>query len=371
MRVESDQADVAAALQRMAATIRAEGGFVADDFTVRVRDRQLSCAIADQPGEAGRLLVSYPTSLQVPMSVLAWADNPNAMELADPSAPAPRGRLGRPQRSLLEDWLEIINAVDRVAHVRASVPEHAIADPAVRHHLADAGYPALREPNTDEAVRQTVIAWHSSGAGTAPDGSQRWRLIPLKHLVNHHPDGADQVPVPGRTAVATSATSDAVETFENYGDLDALQLLTFFGYVDRSAPLVHSVPVEVESPAVGRVVVRWRAPRNPRAAEARDVPEIAPLDGEVGGLAIRHLTIRPDNRARVAAYLSMACQSIGGLEAPRARREGEGILDSILAANEAYYQGLDRLLAASADPFLPLVEVSLLQQQRLREMWGC
>ena len=140
--------------------------------------------------------------------------------------------------------------------------------PAVRHHLADAGYPALREPNTDEAVRQTVIAWHSSGAGTAPDGSQRWRLIPLKHLVNHHPDGADQVPVPGRTAVATSATSDAVETFENYGDLDALQLLTFFGYVDRSAPgALRTGGGGV--PSGRRVVVRWRAPRNPRAAEAR------------------------------------------------------------------------------------------------------
>ncbi|MDQ1246602.1 MAG: hypothetical protein QG597_970, partial [Actinomycetota bacterium] len=36
--------------------------------------------------------------------------------------------------------------------------------------------------------------------------------IPLKHLVNHHPTGADQTPDPGRTAVATSTTSDATET---------------------------------------------------------------------------------------------------------------------------------------------------------------
>lgn len=370
MRVECDRPEVAAAVHRTARTIASEGGFIAEDFTIRERGGHMSCAISDQPGVAGRILLSYPPSLQVPMSGLTWADDPYVMQLAEPPRTPAGVALTETQRRLLDDWLEIINAVGRVHHVRTSVPAHAIADPAVRHQLADAGYPALREPSTLEAIRQSVIGWHSVGAGQAPDGTQLWRLIPLKHLVNHHPDGAGQTPVPGRTAVVTSAISDSRETFENYGDLDALQLLTLFGYVDSCAPLVHSVPVEVDSTAVGRVLVRWRAQRNPTAGEARDVPAIGALEGEQGGFALRDLTIRPDNRARVANYLAMACQSAGGLRADQARRESEAILDALLEANLAYYQRLDRLLAASRTPFTPLIEVSLLQQQRLRTMWG-
>ncbi|MDQ1246601.1 MAG: hypothetical protein QG597_969 [Actinomycetota bacterium] len=156
-----------------------------------------------------------------------------------------------------------------------------------------------------------------------------------------------------------------------------------YGYVDDAARLVHSVPVEVESAALGRVVVRWRAPRNPRAEAGRDVPTLSrlgvtvpadgtvtPPPGEPHGIELHHLTFRPDNRARVSAYLAMACQSIAGMAAEAARREAEAILDAILDANQAYYRRLDELVVTSADPFLPLAEVSLIQQQRLSTLWG-
>jgi hypothetical protein len=413
MRVETERAEIAAALQRTAAKIRAEDGFVAADFTVRESGGHISAAIGERFGEPGRILVSYPQQLTVPMHVLEWVDRPDAMELADPDAA--RAALTPPQWRLLVDWLVLINAVDRMSHVRASMPRFALADPSLRHHLANAGYPAMRKPPTDAGVRETAIAWHSMGAGQGPDGDQRWRLIPLKHLVNHHPTGADQNPDPGRTAVATSTTSDATETCENYGDLDALQLLMGFGYVDGATRLVHSVPVEVESAALGRVVVRWRAPRNPRAEAARDIPTLSRLGteprgenhvadtagpdssasgqhgeptsshlvtpgeptkqrpapkGRSHGIEVRHLTFRWENRTRVAAYLAMACQSLAAMTADDARSEAEAILDAILAANQAYYRRLDELVVASAEPFLPLAEVSLIQQQRLVELWG-
>lgn len=407
MRVETERAEIATALQRTATTIRAEGGFIAADFTVRERGGHMSAAIGERFEEPGRLLVSYPRELTVPMHRLEWADRPEALVLADPAAA--RRSLSRGQWRLLVDWLTLVNAVDRMAHIRAAMPRFAVTDVALRHHLADAGYPAMRDAPSNAGVRETTIAWHSMGGGKGPDGSPQWRLIPLKHLVNHHPTGADQNPDPGRTAVATSATSDATETFENYGDLDALQLLMSFGYVDATARHVHSVPVEVESAALGRVVVRWRAPRNPRAEAARDVPAISRLGSEATldedardveaaaspapeegsrptpsrspgtparirnaghGIELRHLTIRTDNRTRVAAYLAMACQSMAGMTADDAWREAEATLDAILNANQAYYRRLDELVVASADPFLPLAEVSLIQQQRLSTLWG-
>lgn len=86
------------------------------------------------------------------------------------------------------------------------------------------------------------------------------------------------------------------------------------------------------------------------------------------GVELPDLTIRPDNRPRVASFLAMVCQSLAGLAPSQARREAEAILDAVLDANQTYYRHLDTLGSASPDPLVPLAEVSLLQQQRLVDM---
>ncbi len=378
MRVETEQPELADHLHGLARTLRANGGFVADDFTVRERSGQFSCAIAERIGEPDRLLVSYPTELQVPMWHLQWADSD---ELLEPSGGLEG--LTTVQRTLLDDWLPLVNATGRLRYVRAAVPKYAVQSWALRHHLADGGYPVMRDAPADLDPRDTVIGWHSGGgaqppdSGTESEGGPRWRLIPLKHLLNHDPTGAGQSPVPNRVAVATSASSNHEETYENYGDLDALQLLMGFGYVDSQAQLVHSVPVEVDSDVFGKVVVRWRAPRYGRRASAASAiaPHVPQLSRGEGGIALRHLTFRPGNRGQVTQLLAMAVQSGAGTTKDAAVNHAEQILDRILEANATYYRTLDRLVAAAAEATSPglvlpaLAQVSLLQQQRLAALW--
>lgn len=382
MRVQTEIPELAEHLHAIESTLRANDGFVADDFTVREHSGQFSAAIAEHIGESGRLLVSYPPELRVPMWHVQWADSKDSME--------PVGGLDGftvAQRTLFEHWLPLVNATRRLSHVRTSVPRFAVDSWPLRHHLADAGYPVMRTSPAELDPRETVIGWHSSGgSGRAqPEGEQntgpRWQLIPLKHLVNHDPTGANQDPVPGRTAVATSASSSESGTFENYGDLDAMQLLMGFGYVDSRAELVHSVPVVVESPELGKVAVRWRAPRYGRDVDgdaavapvsrlARDVPSVTDEDGQ---LTLRHLTMRPDNRESVARLLAMLLQSRAGMGSEASRAAAERLLDDLLASNLDYYRRLDELVAATAGNagILAMVaEVSLRQQERLERMWG-
>ena len=401
MIVEAETAGVAEAIFSLASTVRTNDGFVSETFIVRESGGQFHAAVDQRREPQGRVLVEYAPEIRPRIYAVDWADDADALV---PTAGLET--LSQVQAQVLEAWLSLINATGRLAHVRRQLPALACADWALRHHLASGGHPEIRKPPTLAAAMDTVIAWHSGASSDhqerareeqlnvasaaarsigalIPDNRRhRWHLIPLKCFVNHHPDGAAQRPIPGKIAVAAATPTDTDETFENYGDLDAFQLLMNFGYLDNAAPLVHSVPVEIESAHLGRVVVRWRAPRNPRGgAIARDVPMLRPTDE---GLELRHLTARPGNRERVASFLAMAARARAGLSPSNARAEAEAMIDAIAQANLDYYRRLDELVVeAMATPAPPIVEgfgtpeilptiasMSLLQQQRLGRFWG-
>lgn len=400
MRVESDIPHLERHLHSIARILTDNDGFVADDFIVRQRGGEFSCAITEQPGVADRVLVSYAPELTVPLWKLRWSDDPDVMLPVDGLE-----SLTPPQRALLEEWLPLVNDTAKLSHIRAVVPKFAVTSWPLRHHLAGAGYLALRTPPVDLDPKHTLSGWHSTGGGRvtmaddngAPEddaarvngrGSNatarpRWRLIPLKHLVNHDPGGAPQVGVQGQTSVVTSAASDHIETFENYGDLDALQLLMGFGYVATNAPVVHSVPSVVEAPGFGRVQVKWQAPRyrnDSLPAAAAEAPAITPTED---GFSLHHLSMRPHNRPVVARLLGMAAQSRSRLSAETAARNAEHLLDLISEANLEYYRHLDDLVAKQFKPaaehassarangiFTMLAQVSLQQQQLLRNFWS-
>jgi hypothetical protein len=348
MDVETSDSTVAEHLTAIASVVRASGGFIARDFTVHEHRGDYWCSIKDQPAVAGRLLVDYPAELTIPLSHIDWADN--ATELVPVGGLA---RLSLNQRELLERWLALMNSGNRMTKVGQRLPRHAIADPEVRVMLADAGYPGF---DIDElsspvrAIRQDVVSWHSVREHGPKDqdgrGSHGLRLIPLKQLLNHHPRGAPQLGLRRRdgVAVTTGSNSSAKQTYENYGDLDALQLLMSFGYVDDTAELVHSVPVSVDGGPLGRVSVVARAPRKPRAVRARDIPVLSRSGGET---TIRDLAIRPGSRSRARALVTLAMRSSGELNESAAARVADDFLDSIVAANLDYYDRLITLLGSA------------------------
>lgn len=379
MIVETGNPDVQESLSRTVEIITGQGGFVANDLIVREDNGELSCAIAEQPGVADRLLIDYSPTLTVPLDTITWTDAEDLLEpLQWPD------HLSQPQQQLLEQWLTLVNTTGKIARIRQVLPRFAVTDWDLRHHIAQAGFPSLRTMPEPTRAKSIMVSWHSTSSSAPIDHdaepqasgvTNTERLIPLKHLFNHDPEGAAQVPRPGRTAVVTSRYSDQRGTYENYGDLDALQLLVSFGYVDSRAPLVHSVPVSVEVPQWGRVNVEWRAPRY--AVTTDDAPSLAPTED---GLTIRHLTARPDNRPRLVRLLALAGQSARGLSPGQASAAAEALIDSVAEANEAYYDRLDELVVeamrrAGLSSSMPTVltdvaAVSLLQRQRIRRFWG-
>lgn len=403
MLVETDSSDIEQSLERTVALVRSAGGIVSDRLIVREVEGHFSCAVGSG-APAGELLVQYDPELSVPMHRIEWADDSETLaihRLPDD--------LTNTQRALLEDWLVLVNTTGKLRKVRSSLPRFVVNSWPLRHHLADAGYPSMRKRSNLADLRRIAINWHSrpvpndqqtSAAGEHPPGMA---LIPLKHLVNHHPEGATQQPVPHQVAVISSSTPGTDETFENYGDLDAMKMLLGFGFRADFAPSAHSVPVSVPS-SVGRISVEWVAPRNARAGQQRDTPLLRSDDA---GLHIHDLTFRPQNRDRTAALLAMALAARGGLSSPVAHGLAQDTLDAFVAANLDYYDTLDALVterlaqlvaptnqrvgpitpsagevnATAAD--LPplgieterallheLAMVSLIQQDKIRRWWG-
>ncbi len=189
MRVESDQPQLEQHLHAIARIITTNGGFVADDFTVRQSGGEFACAIAAQPGVPDRVLVSYPPELTVPLWQLGWSADPDLMVPVDGLE-----SLTAPQRALLDEWLPLVNDTAKLRHIRAAVPKFAVTSWPLRHHLADAGYTMMRTAPAELDPKETLSAWHSKGAGRgamAPDtvatDSPRWRLIPLQALGQSRP----------------------------------------------------------------------------------------------------------------------------------------------------------------------------------------
>lgn len=384
--VESSRREVIDAVERIAALLEDNEGFLADDLIVREEGGDFHCAVATAPGIPDRTLVSYSPELTVPMGAIEWSEDPDVLEPV-----AGTQDLTLVQRALLDQWLELINATGKLQLIRARLPRFAVSSWDLRHHLANAGFPALRTLHAPESAKSIMVSWHSGSHvggldGPAEPATERPRspvapnfgdrLIPIKHFVNHHPAGATQIPIPGRTAVVTSSRSDVEGTYENYGDLDALQLLVSFGFVDHNAPLVHSVPVSVDVPDWGIVTVEWRAPRE--NVGARDTPIVTPNEE---GFAIRHLTARPDNRARIATLLGMVGQAARGMSADAAAQRAEQLIDALAQANVEYYERLDQLVVnaqsriPAADQLAPsiladIAAVSVLQRQRLDRFWS-
>lgn len=338
MRVSTKNQAIEGQLHRMAALVVEGGGFVADDFTVHERDGFLWASIGDQIGVPGRLLVRYPRSVTVPFDDLQWTQDWEALELAE----EPQG-LTPLQRELLDSWLSIINEGRKMRALRQQLPQYTLSNEGMRKHLADGQFLEMTAPETPEPLRTAICRMHSLvDKSAAESDSQRpaTRLIPLKAFVNHAPHGAAQH---GRgfgqdVIVQTSRTSNSHETFEDYGDLDALQTAVQLGFVCAEAQVVHMVPTQIEDPVLGTVEVAHMVSRKV-APRRRDIPAI---ELKEGGLTLNVMTARPDNYARVREILGMPYQS-RGLDRIQAIQAAEALMRRVAQVSRDYLAELERL----------------------------
>lgn len=351
MRIETDNRDAATALRRTAELIEKHGGTVSPDFIVRESAGVFHCAVRGSAGQPGRQLVTYDRSLRPPMDHIKWRDVGGSLpDTADLDG------LSGVHRALAEEWLALMDCTDKVTQVRSGLPWLAVTDQAIREHVASAGFSEMAALPPPAGARRALVAIH---CGSHPAGGLR--LVPLKCLVNHDIDGADQSAVPGVVSVVTSATSDEQGTYEYYGDLDAMQLAIWHGYLDAGASFVHALPCTIEARGT-RVTVT----ANNGGYRDPQPPSFSPTDH---GLAVSRLTFRRHNWGRLQVFMSLALAGRFGLSESSSHLAANAVLTDIWATTCMFYERLAVLVEQS--PGLQPVQhhllhgVATLQRERL------
>lgn len=375
MRVATDNSAIANSLQEMARLVVAGGGVVADDFTVHERDGFMWASISEELGVADRELVRYPQSVTVPFDDIVWESDFDSLVPTQPPT-----HLTEIQQGLLGSWLSIINSGRKLAALRRMLPSYSLTDEATRKHLAEGRHLETHSPDGPDQLHNAMCMMHAqAGMHPQPDGTvtqtrsrRSANLIPLKAFVNHDPSGSKQHRRRYGTdvVVLTSATSNETQTFEDYGDLDAMQTAINMGFVCRDARVVHMTPTHIEDPLVGIVRVNRAAPRKHRKG-AQDVPVVQATED---GLALSVLTARPGNYHRVLALLSMVYQS-KGLSTTRATEAAEALMVGVAEDTRNYLLELASLTRAAQhldDSDLVLANLNLaatIQAQAIERWW--
>jgi hypothetical protein len=361
--------DITSILRHTCTTIRNHEGYISDTLVFKEQNGEIDCAVLRQASNDSEILLNYGRELRVPMHFIHWHENEDQLLPIDGVK-----RLSVVQRLLLDQWLELIHATKKLSRIRSNHPQCALLNPELRQHLADAGFASFAKPPREGRAAELMISLHCAGnQKTFDKGRNRW-LVPLKNLVNHHPYGAPQQPIPGRVAVSTSAISGPNGTFENYGDYDAMQLLLFFGFLCPQIRVVHSVPLTFSLQHWGQVTI-GRGGERYRDGQSMPVARIARTEE---GLSIQQLSARPGNRASLLSLLAMLGHVQYDMALSRAKSHAEQLLDTIMKANFAYYDRLINLVDNARNQTvissLLLLEnldlMARLQQQQIIAFWG-
>jgi hypothetical protein len=154
-------------------------------------------------------------------------------------------------------------------------------------------------------------------------------------------------------AVNCKPVKKSAESFVSYGMLDACDSFLIYNYVDGGAPFVRSIPLILEHPSVGRIVVRsviglaQRTELPPHLADLGlympriDTPRAREV--EVSSLMIP----APSASSVLVRVLEQIVRAANpGMIAQAASGHVQGLVAAVVARNLAFYEDLQSYLQA-------------------------
>lgn len=187
-------------------------------------------------------------------------------------------------------------------------------------------------------------------------------LMPIVDFLNHHWLGSSFSQVQGvRDGDLTVATAQPIENslecFAFYGVMDAFDTLLRYDFLDVSAPIVRSVPIELEAPEGGKIKVGSATGSllaKKLTKEIRDLHRFIPrmnINKDTKILTVSHLFVPSGGSPRaLRRVLHIVLANIIDKEAYGIEKAEEWVRQAeeiIIDKNAAYYEGLLSLLDAA------------------------
>jgi hypothetical protein len=275
VQIESDNPAVARVLERLCARLAAEGAHFDPALVIRYNGpRGFSLAKAPSANMQAHVpyegpLVSLPHRCLLPYSAFFFALEGDDIVLRNA-----RPHVTPLQRTLMEDMLALYNMTGTFrAHAALSPWTAFKARPDILNALLDSRRgsdlgiieKAVSRRALDDAFglfvffKSRLLTCRLNGNG-APSRV----LAPIIDLANHRPNGAgyrtirplDDSVNSGEAALvlpAVQALPRKPQCFMRYGRLDAMDTFLHYGFIDRHASFVRSIPVDVQIKGRGRL----------------------------------------------------------------------------------------------------------------------
>ena len=272
------------------------------------------------------MLFAIPNELLVPLEGLLWRDGEHGFE-ADRRGAA----LTREQSEMLDRFLEIYNACDKPATMRAAPTVILAQDAELAGRMQ-----SIRRMNLPlrQSLAEHFIATRACRNSAAPGAMSGQRyLMPLIDFMNHSHSGAEYRHTERDLQVTVRKAADSDECMLCYSRyIDPLGIAIDHGYVDQGSPYAASTPVMLDIAGFGRLEIVGRAldsnsDTKPPKPEFRE-----------DGLALSHLIFNAAHPLDALAHLKLTMTASGmrrGLDAAMIEKAIPAALRLICAENKA------------------------------------
>ncbi|MEZ5918369.1 MAG: hypothetical protein R3D66_00075 [Alphaproteobacteria bacterium] len=247
--------------------------------------------------------------------------------------------------------------------------------------------PSLSEDTLNDFITETFLKTRHLGYEDKIRASNISILMPVIDFMNHHWEGAAfNVGLgvrPGDLAVMSSQpVPESTDCYAFYGIMDAFDTLVRYDFIDEGAPVVRSIPLELEAPGLGTIKIDSQTGANNRkklegklADMSRFIP-VMTVDRKKRTLSASHVMIpvkgsrRALRRALYILLTNLAGQEIETAVWKSWVREAEA---TILEKNRLYYEELAKLSERSIrekGPDEGLDRISALAALQLEKLEG-
>ena len=356
--IQTDDTGMLDLLRKLETLVSGAGGFLHPGLRIIVADGQTR---VESMAPIDDLLVSLPESCLVPIDDVQFALRGDDIAVAS----VPPG-YGETRSAMLECMVAIYNRGHKIRQHRAELPWLVFADqPDLLTQLHAARLDAPKPTSYYElAINGDLDALTlDSFMGTRTlqfaldDQVSRRVIMPFVDFFNHHSISPSFQRQDGGLAVACSRPDPGSnECFVRYNAMDAMDTYLNYGFVDRSAYFLRSVPARIDLPGIGTIGIRGRVaqPRKrPLPEGLKDLGIYMPRLERVSDKALvaaQMLIPTSDLHHRLGGAFSVMIRQLApdGISHDELLTALERATDRLLRANDSYYFDLQLLVDSLA-----------------------
>jgi len=290
-----DDKDIEKALRRLHKLVVANGGLVYDGLTIGCEKGSFKIT-CDKKKAAGERIMVLPKQCLLPVDKFSLGLKGDTIIIKSHDKDLTKGQV-----AMMEAMMELYNLTGKIKQQKKTstfslyYKDRELFDLVMKSHNRQ-GMPFLEKMITSDKknfylesfIKTRVLGFREgekevggtkkkSAAKAAPvpvEGEKRVHvLMPLIDFLNHHPQAngfftsfksgkaplANQTEKSGSDGVAVVKCcpfEGSDECYVNYGPYDAADTFIHYNYVDRHAPFVRSVPMQIRIPGMGTIIIR-------------------------------------------------------------------------------------------------------------------